>query len=293
MKKYLAIAVAALLLVCSLASCASGADGSIDDYTPEVDYLVQKDKDGNITGTFYFDEGDGETAILRKYVGKKTADDHVVVPAKFGDRVVTAIGKEAFYNLAAIVEVELPDTLLEIDDYAFARCTELTSVTLPSGVVSVGEGAFIGCTALTEVKMSTSLETIGAKAFNECTLLTDFDLPAGLVSIGDGAFTFCRSLTTLVVPASVNKVGELAFTDCTGLESITFISDATEIGAHAFEHADGTNLKGKFVIAGLGAESKVMTYVNGLSDSPETDEVETEPVTEPVTEATTNPADAE
>lgn len=278
MKKYLAIAVAALLLVCSLASCASGSDGSIEDYTPEVDYLVQKDKDGNITGTFYFDEGDGETAILRKYVGKKTSDDHVVVPDKFGDRVVTSIGKEAFYNLAAIVEVTLPDTLLEIDDYAFARCTELTSITLPDSVVSIGEGAFIECTALVDVKMSTSLEEIGDKAFYGCTAMTDFDLSVGLITIGNGSFTFCKGLTNLVIPASVNSVGELAYTDCTGLESITFISDATEIGAHAFEHGDGTNLKSKFVTTGLGAESKVMTYVNGLSDSVETDEVETDPV---------------
>ena len=274
MKKYLAIAMAALLLVCSLASCASGSDGSIDDYTPEVDYLVQKDSDGNVTGTFYFDEGEGETAILRKYVGKKTSDDHVVVPDKFGDRVVTTIGKEAFYNLAAIVEVTLPETLLEIDAYAFARCTELTSITLPNSVLTIGEGAFIECTALTSVKMSTSLETIGDKAFNGCTALTDFDLPAGLISIGNGAFTFCESLTTLVIPASVNTVGDLAFTDCVGLESITFISDATVIGSHSFENSDGTNLKASFVLTGLGADSKVMTYINGLADAEVEEETE-------------------
>ena len=40
MKKYLAIALAALLLVASLASCIAGDPDGIDDYTPEVDYLV-------------------------------------------------------------------------------------------------------------------------------------------------------------------------------------------------------------------------------------------------------------
>ena len=278
MKKYLAIAMAALLLVCSLASCVSGADSSIDEYTPEVDYLVQKDADGNVLGTFYFDEGDGDTAILRKYVGKKTSDDHVEVPKMFGDRVVTNIGKQAFYNLAAVVEITLPDSILVIDEYAFAGCSELTALNLPDGVTTIGEGAFLNCVALTDVKLNNSLETIGAKAFNGCTAMTNVDLPAGLTSIGDGAFTFCKSMTTLIVPASVNTIGELAYTDCTGLESITFISDATVIGAHAFEHADGTNLKDKFVLTGLGAESKVMTYINGLSDSPETDEIETDPV---------------
>ena len=81
MKKYLAIAMAALLLVCSLASCAGGKTGDIDDYTPEVDYLIT-DK-----GTFYFEEAEGETAILVNYVGKATAGDHVEIPATFGDRM--------------------------------------------------------------------------------------------------------------------------------------------------------------------------------------------------------------
>ena len=40
MKKYLAIAMAALLLVCSLASCAGGNNGDIGNYAPEVDYLI-------------------------------------------------------------------------------------------------------------------------------------------------------------------------------------------------------------------------------------------------------------
>lgn len=269
MKKYLAIVLAALLLVCSLASCASGADGSIGDYAPEADYLITEG------GTFYFEEGEGETAILVNYVGKATSNDHVTVPEKFGDRTVTAIGERAFYNLAAVVEIKLPETILEIGDYAFARCSELTEVTLPNSIITIGEGAFIECEALTKVTLSTSLETIGDKAFNGCTALTDIPLPAGLVSIGTGAFAFCTSLSTLVVPASVNKVGEMAYTDCTGLESITFSSGTTVIEAHAFEHADGTNLKDKFVLDNLAAESTVVAYVNSLSDSPET-----EPVTE-------------
>lgn len=285
MKKYLAVAMAALLLVCSLASCASGSDGSIGEYAPEVDYLVQKDEDGNVLGTFYFDEGEGETAILRQYVGKKIANDHVKVPAMFGDRVVTAIGKQAFYNLAAVVSVELPEGLLEIDEYAFAGCTELTEITLPATTVAVKEGAFLGCTALTKVTVSSSLETIGNRAFYGCSSMGNVNLPAGLISIGYGAFAFCESMTELIVPASVNTIGELAFTDCTGLEKITFISDATVIEAHAFEHSDGTNLKGQFVLTGLGADSKVMTYINALPDaeSEETTagEAETEAVTDP------------
>ena len=267
MKKYLAMALAALLLVCSMASCTTGLGGSIDEYAPEVDYLITD------TGTFYFEEGDGETAILVKYVGKATSDDRVVIPATFGDRTVTAIGDEAFYNLAAIVEVTIPDTILDIGEYAFARCTELTEIKLPENVLTIGEGAFIECDALEKVTLNTYLEEIGDKAFNGCTALKDITLPENLLSIGDGAFAFCTSLPSLVVPASVREIGELAYTDCTGIERIEFKSDTVKINAHAFEHADGTNLKDKFVVDGLGAESAVLTYINGLADAPETEPV--------------------
>ena len=272
MKKFLAIAMAALLLVCSLASCTSGADGSIEGYAPEADYLITD------AGTFYFEEGEGETAILVNYVGKATSGDSVVVPSTFNDRVVTEIGDRAFYNLSAIEEITIPDTILAIGDYAFARCTELVTLTIPDSVLEIGEGAFIECTALETVELSAALTDIGDKAFYRCTALTTIPLPASLENIGAGAFAFCKSLPSLVVPASVQVIGEMAYTDCVGIESITFERENTDIEFGAFEHEDGTNLKDKFVIDNLSAESQVLAYYNTLSDSPETEPVAEEVV---------------
>lgn len=273
MKKYLAIAMAALLLVCSLASCAGGNNGDIGNYTPEVDYLITE------KGTFYFEEAEGETAILVKYVGKATSGDHVEVPATFGDRTVTAIGKQAFYNLSAIVEITIPDSVTVIDDYAFARCTELTELKLPAGLLAIGEGAFLECTKLEKVDLGKSLEIIDEKAFYGCSALVDIPLPSSLKTIGKAAFTLCGALTSLTVPASVETIGELAYTDCLKLESITIANENTEIGSHAFENADGTNFKDKFVVDGLSEDSKVLKYVASLSDTPVV------PETEAVTEA--------
>ena len=103
MKKIWALALVAVLLVCALASCASGGDttAAMKDYEQEKNYII--DADGN---TFYFKEADGEAAILTKYVGKATTGDKVKIPAAFGDRTVTEIGDDAFYNLTAIVEVK-------------------------------------------------------------------------------------------------------------------------------------------------------------------------------------------
>jgi hypothetical protein len=142
MKKYLAIALAALLLVGSLASCISTNPDAIDDYTPEVDYLVTEQ------GTFYFEEAEGETAILVKYNGKATKDDHVKIPATWGDRTVTVIGKEAFAGCTELRGLYLPAGTETIGPDAFAGCIAMESIYVPGSILEVAEGAFEDCVSL-------------------------------------------------------------------------------------------------------------------------------------------------
>ena len=272
MKKYLAIALAALLLVCSMASCTTGK-GTIDDYTPEVDYLVTEQ------GTFYFEEAEGETAILVKYNGKATKDDHVVIPSTFNDRTVTVIGEKAFYSLAAIVEVTIPDTIVKIDKYAFARCTELTAINMPAGLLEIDDYAFAECDKLASVNLGSSLTAIGEKAFWGCTALTEVTLPATVETIDDAAFWGCTALTAVEFPASVKNIGRLAYYNCTGIQSIKFGNDTATIGEYAFV-TDGSTLKDKIDVSNLTEGSKVLEYVNTIAEPTETEA--------PATEETTN-----
>lgn len=268
MKKLLALATAVMLLLCSLASCATnlGDKNAINDYTPEVDYLVTEQ------GTFYFKEAEGDTAVLVNYNGKATRDDHVVIPSVFNDRVVAAIGDEAFYNLAAVVEVTIPDTVTRIGKYAFAACTELTAINLPAGTLTIDEYAFANCDKLATVRVGNSLQTIGDKAFWGCTALDTMDLPDTLTTIGKGAFWNCTALTTLTIPTSVTSIGDLAYYNCTGLESIKLHDGITHLGDFIFV-TDGSTLKDKIDTSNL-SEGAVLDYVNNIAE-PET-VVETE-----------------
>ncbi|MBQ4112891.1 MAG: leucine-rich repeat domain-containing protein [Clostridia bacterium] len=227
MKKYLAIAMAALLLAFSLVSCVGKTGDGIGDYTPEVDYLVTDQ------GTFYFEEAEGETAILVNYVGKATKDDHVVIPATFNDRTVTTIGKECFSGLASVVGVEIPATVTKIDYQAFAGCTELTEVVLPDGLLEIGKEAFANCTSLTSVSFGKSLEAVDAYAFWKCGSLTTLSFPATLKTIGDGAFWMCSGLTAVELPATMEKIGELAFYHCYNLKDVA-LPEGAEIGDYVF-----------------------------------------------------------
>lgn len=290
MKKIWAIAMSAVLLACSLASCASGGDttAAMKDYEQEKNYII--DEAGN---TFYFEEADGDAAILTKYAGKATKDDKVVIPAYFGDREVTTIGDEAFYNLTAIVEVKIPDTVTTIGKYAFAGCTGLKVVNLPEGTVTIGEAAFYGCTSLTTLNDAehplAALQTIADSAFRGCAALKTINggkLPATLETIGDAAFWGCTSLTSVEFPASVKTIGALAYYNCTGLTSIKLHNgfEKDSIGKYAFTTETST-LKDKIDLTGITNEY-VLAYVAAIA----------EPTVEeslPVIEFESDPAPAE
>ena len=63
------------------------------------------------------------------------------------------IGQMAFYALPNLVEVQLPDSAVEIRNYAFKNCKSLTTINLEV-VEFIREGAFYGCTALEEVNLA-------------------------------------------------------------------------------------------------------------------------------------------
>ena len=63
------------------------------------------------------------------------------------------IGQMAFYELPNLQEVVLPDSAVEIRNYAFKNCKSLTTINLEV-VEYIREGAFYGCTALEEVNLA-------------------------------------------------------------------------------------------------------------------------------------------
>lgn len=293
MKRFFAMALAAVLLVGSLASCANHeADtDAIEDYAPRINYMI--DQDGN---KFTFEEGDGETAILVKYEGKATRDDHVTIPAVFEvkdasgvvttSRTVTTIGDAAFHNLAAVVSVDIPDSVTHIGDYAFASCTELTAIKLPAGTVEIGKLAFSYCDKLATIEMGDELVSIQDFAFWGCTALTDVALPATLESIGNGAFYGCTAMKNVTIPASVTSIGDMAYGECTGLEKIKLHDGIEDLGKFIFARTDEVGVKALIDTTNLSQDSKVWEYVQNI------DVVATETEADESTPAETDPAES-
>ena len=168
------------------------------------------------------------------------------------------------------VDVEIPDGVISIGDYAFHDCSRLTSVTIPDSVTSIGDAAFYCCDNLTNVTISHSVKTIGSGAFWWCKNLTsvnisdlaawckicfgkavnpwfadhslylngvpatDLVIPDGVTSIGDYAFERCSNLSSVTIPDSVTSIGDYAFLQCKSLTNVTIGRGVTSIGEAAF-----------------------------------------------------------
>ena len=99
-----------------------------------------------------------------------------------------------YLNGELVTNLELPESVTKIGDYAFEDCSGLTSVNIPKSVTEIGDSAFEGCSGLTSVTIPNSVFSIGYAAFIECDGLTTVTIPESVTEIGDFAFGYCTKL---------------------------------------------------------------------------------------------------
>ncbi|MDE6059592.1 MAG: leucine-rich repeat protein, partial [Clostridia bacterium] len=73
-----------------------------------------------------------------------------------------------YLNGTLLTELNIPDSVTLIGQYAFSGCDSLTSVTIPDSVTKIGSSAFSGCSGLTSVTIPDSVTSIGSSAFYGC-----------------------------------------------------------------------------------------------------------------------------
>lgn len=90
----------------------------------------------------------GETAAVLGYRGK---DAELVIPTEVSGCKVTQIGKKAFLSNKLLRQITLPETILRIDDWAFAYCAKLTKIILPYHRMETGQGICKDCFLLEQI----------------------------------------------------------------------------------------------------------------------------------------------
>lgn len=193
---------------------------SIDAYADTADTLYASSPKVVVTGIRYRLEGN--TAIVYECI-KETPN--VVIPSEVtkGNKkyTVTAIGGCAFDNDSkpGIIEtIVLPNTIREIDDFAFSGNKNLRSINIPKGVVRIGGCAFEDCESLEEIILPSSLKVIYRSAFRNCIKLKTITIPESVRKIGPFAFDECKSLKQVIVESQETKIYPNAFSGCPNVE---------------------------------------------------------------------------
>ena len=221
-------------------------------YPPTYDYII---KNGLI-----YDIKDGNNVCLRGVLSQiylsETAMSEISIPTALSFKgvtyTVTSIGDNAFRG-RGITSLTIPNSVLEIGNYAFAKCSDLTSIAIPEGVTTIGEYAF------EDVRTVIYSGNAAGRPWGARAVIATVDgnyeyvdieksiihkyigneknvkIPSNVSMIGDNAFRNCTSITSITIPNSVLEIGYSAFSGCSNLTSITIPNSVTSIDYYAFE----------------------------------------------------------
>ena len=97
-----------------------------------------------------------------------------------------------------IIKCVIPDSVTNIDNYAFYGCRSLTSIIIPNSVTYIGGQAFSYCDLLTSITLSNSIKSICYLAFYSCESLKEIIIPDSVTYIGYCVFSYCKSLKQVI-----------------------------------------------------------------------------------------------
>ena len=170
-----------------------------------------------------------------------------------GTGLLTKDGKRLIACLGSAKECRIPESVTEIEKYAFSGCSSLTSIVIPKDVTEIKSNTFSGCSSLTSIVIPKDMTYIGYNTFSGCSSLTSVIIPEGVTGIADRAFFNCSSLMSVAIPDSMETIDRAVFAGCSKLKK-WFISPD-----HPHFKCDGIALfskDGKKLIVCPGAEGE-------------------------------------
>lgn len=135
---------------------------------------------------------------------------------------------------SGFTDIDWPEGLTSIGDYAFANCSWFNPSSLPSGLVSVGNSSFLNCSRLALTSLPDGISSISQSAFYGCSNLALTSLPNNLTSINYGSFQNCYKLTITELPSGVTSISSYAFGGCCEISSISSTGAITSLSSLAF-----------------------------------------------------------
>ena len=107
-----------------------------------------------------------------------------------------------------------------IPNYICAYLQEITEINIPNSVTTIGEYAFYNCNSVNSVTFGNSVNSIGAYAFSGCESITAIEIPNSVKVINQYAFYNSTGLTSITLGNAITDIGYCAFHNCTKLQKL-------------------------------------------------------------------------
>lgn len=155
---------------------------------------------------------------------------------------VTKIGYGAFYHCDSLQEVVIPDSVTEIEPYAFDQTLWIKKMnTKTEPFLIVGDGILISYAGTDSVvNIPKEVKQIGPGAFKEHMGITAVNIPDTVQVIAEEAFMDCRNLKTVNGGDNLIKIGDRAFMNCP-LSKVVIPESVQEVGLGAYALVNGTD----------------------------------------------------
>lgn len=127
--------------------------------------------------------------------------------------------QHAFKDAVKLKYIEMPDSIISVDEMAFTGCDSLEYNEYNNGLYLGNEenpyALFVKAKnkEITSCSVNENTKAICDRAFMFCENLSSVSLLIGLKGIGEQAFSYCENLDILEIPSSVAFVADYAFSD--------------------------------------------------------------------------------
>ena len=215
MRKMKSLVLAVIGLLCSLSVSAFEVDG--------IYYRVTNSETKTVEVTY---KGSYATNYDNEYSGLVIIPDSISYNGEIYR--VTSIGSQAFYNCSDLIDVRIPNSVIEIAGGAFDGTRWYNRQ--PDGVVYAGNVLYKYKGELpygSRIEIPEGIVSISDVAFYECSGLKSIVFPNSLQKIGKSSFAFCWGLRTVVFPKNLTTISDVPFYDCGGIENIINFSSKT------------------------------------------------------------------
>ena len=120
----------------------------------------------------------------------------------------------SFDGCGAMVDIYLPEGIVNMRMMVFRDCSGLTSMTIPDSVSAITGGSnFAGCSRLRSVEIGAGIKALGDQVFHGCSVLSSVTINAAVPpSIGTGCLTGANNAYFYVPDAAVDTY-KAAWTD--------------------------------------------------------------------------------